>query len=150
MHLICRKRTLGYLLHPKIPLHLGPNTRIAEIATGTGVFLRDLSQTLAPTCELDGFDISDSQFPPPEQLPNNVKLQLLDAKGPVPAHLQNRYDIINIRLLTAGLFEADWEIVAKNVMSMLKPGGWVQWQEADVAQSRLLLRADPGVPISGM
>ncbi|KAM0261529.1 hypothetical protein ACHAQJ_002212 [Trichoderma viride] len=72
----------GYTIDPKIPI--GPDTKIAEIGTGTGVWLLDVASQVPPTVRLDGFDISDEQFPSKSSLPSNVNLQVMDAFAEVP------------------------------------------------------------------
>lgn len=58
----------------------------------------DLSEQL-PLAQLDGFDISDSQFPPQQWLPSNVKLTTQDALAEVPDELEKRYDVVHLGLL---------------------------------------------------
>ena len=58
----------------------------------------DLSEQL-PLAQLDGFDISDSQFPPQQWLPSNVKLRTHDALAEVPNELVEKYDVIHLGLL---------------------------------------------------
>jgi SAM-dependent methyltransferase len=142
------KKTLGYLLHPRTSPSLSHSARIADVATGTGVVCIDLARTLPSSCQLDGFDISASQFPPVEKLPRNVRLQVLDAKGSVPSDMRGKYDIVIIRYLVAAMGPQDWEVVARNAFMLLKPGGWLQWMEADVGQAITLIRGDPRLPIS--
>ncbi|RFU29636.1 hypothetical protein B7463_g6716, partial [Scytalidium lignicola] len=83
-HLLWKLHT-GYTLNPKISVTT--DTRIAEIGTGTGLWLLDLAENLPSSVQLDGYDISDSQYPSQAFLPNNVSLNVLDAFGDVPPHL---------------------------------------------------------------
>ena len=53
---------------------------------------------MPPSSELDGFDISDNQYPPRDCLPSNVSLEIGDAMDEPPAHLIGRYDVVHIRL----------------------------------------------------
>lgn len=48
--------------------------------------------------QLDGCDISGSQYPPKDCLPENVSLEIIDAMHKPPAHLIGRYDVVQIRL----------------------------------------------------
>ncbi|PQE14568.1 umta methyltransferase family protein [Rutstroemia sp. NJR-2017a WRK4] len=96
------KDGLGYLLHPSIPLN-GPNTRIADLGTGTGIWVLDLARQLPETTQLYGFDISDAQYPHPKYLPPNVKLETLDNLTPDPP--------------------SDLQVAG--------PGGYIQWNEFD-------------------
>lgn len=142
------KATLGYVLHPTVQASLKYDARIADIATGTGILLQDLAITLPSTCRFDGFDISDSQFPPADELPSNVRLQIADAKAPPPSSLHGQFDVVIIRYLVAGMDPQDWEIVARNMSLLLKPGGWLQWIEPSISQGSRILRGDPSIPIS--
>lgn len=58
----------------------------------------DLAEQL-PLVQLHGYDLSSSQFPPKEWLPNNVKLMTLDALAEVPSELIEVYDVIHVGLL---------------------------------------------------
>ncbi|KAL8787997.1 MAG: hypothetical protein Q9213_001889 [Squamulea squamosa] len=94
------------------------------------IWLVDLAEQL-PHAQLDGYDISSSQWPPAEWLPSNVKLKTLDALAIVPNHLVEKYDVIHIGLLVL-VARDDPKPLLKNVLSMLKPGGYLQWDEADL------------------
>ncbi|KAJ5663571.1 hypothetical protein N7507_004302 [Penicillium longicatenatum] len=61
---------IKYLLHPLIEQH--DTMRIADVGTGTGIWLSDLADALPKTCQLDGFDLSDAMFPSKDALPANV------------------------------------------------------------------------------
>ncbi|KAI4117271.1 MAG: hypothetical protein LQ338_007578 [Usnochroma carphineum] len=62
------------------------------------IWLVDLAEQL-PWAQLDGYDISSSQFPPAEWLPRNVKLMTLDALAEIPSSLIEKYDVIHVGLL---------------------------------------------------
>lgn len=127
-----RPRTIGYLLHPTI--QLGPNARVADIATGTGVVLTDLAASNPETCHFDGFDISDAQYPPPAKLPSNVKLHVTDAKQPFSSEYHEQFDVVFIRYMNPAMMPQDWPVVARNVYALLKPGGRLQWIDGDWSQ----------------
>ncbi|KAF5979421.1 methyltransferase [Fusarium coicis] len=88
-HLLWRLHT-GYTLHPAIPR--SSKMKIAEVGTGTGIWLFDLAQELPDTVCLHGYDISATQFPSKELWPPNVNF----------------------------------------VSKLLKPGGYIQWEEANL------------------
>ncbi|RDK48228.1 hypothetical protein M752DRAFT_288672 [Aspergillus phoenicis ATCC 13157] len=96
----------GYTLHPKISITTDMKT--AEVGTGNAIWLFDLAQSMPPTVQLHGFDISEEQYPPKHMWPGNVNLALLDALKDVPPALVGQYDVL------------------------LKPGGYIQWEEADL------------------
>ena len=124
-HLITTK-TLGFLIHPNIPL-ISPTIKIADIGAGTGIWLLDVAKSLPPTCQLTGFDISSSAFPPTQTLPPNVSFQIQDMLLPFPASEIGSYDVVAARFLSVAMTRAEWALAIKNVMTLLKPGGWLQW-----------------------
>ncbi|KAI1371658.1 S-adenosyl-L-methionine-dependent methyltransferase [Hypoxylon crocopeplum] len=124
---------IGYILHPSITSVLlpAPSTpHIADIGTGTGIFLVRLHQTY-PSAVLDGFDISSTLYPPPESLPPNVTLAIRDVKQPFPEEMHGKYDVVHLRLLVTAMLPEEWEPTVRNVSTLLKPGGFLQWEECD-------------------
>ncbi|KAF3764007.1 hypothetical protein M406DRAFT_75232 [Cryphonectria parasitica EP155] len=119
---------IGYLVHPSITATLPSKPHIADIATGTGRFLQ-CAQELYPQANLDGYDISPALFP--KQISTTISLRLLDVKQPIPEELHNQYDLVHLRLLLAAMDGSEWGTVVRNVVQMLKPGGWLQWDEGD-------------------
>lgn len=75
-------------------------------------------------------------FPP--TTPENVILQQLDIKKPVPKELHSKYDLVHIRMLVAAMLPSEWSIVVHNVTQLLKPGGWLQWSECDIMSTKYL------------
>ncbi|KAI1819537.1 S-adenosyl-L-methionine-dependent methyltransferase [Xylaria intraflava] len=126
----------GYHLHPRIPV-ADANLRIADVGTGTGVWITDLSTRLPSTASLDGFDISLKATPPVEWLPPNVTFQLWDIKQAVPETLVGKYDVVHIRLLSLVLRDDEVALALENVVRLIKPGGYLQWDEADVTSFRI-------------
>ncbi|KAB8294168.1 hypothetical protein EYC80_009608 [Monilinia laxa] len=125
-------RNIGYILHPSIVSKLPSSPTIVDIGTGTGLFLAQLAKVY-PNAELHGLDISSTLFPPAETLPPNVHLDTLDIKQPIPLAKQNKYDLVHVRLIAAGIAPSEWELVVQNIIQLLKPGGAVQWEECNWA-----------------
>ncbi|KAM0350632.1 hypothetical protein ACHAPU_003118 [Fusarium lateritium] len=128
----CWWRITKTLIPSSIKFHLdslGHPPAVADVGTGTGIWLRDLAREVNSSARLDGFDIDTSKFLPPKDLPGNVKLSLGDVFEPIPKNLVGQYDLVHSRLLTAVLRAGDWEPVAKNLMSLLRPGGYMLWDE---------------------
>lgn len=73
--------------------------------------------------------MSTEQFPPGPH--DTVGFSTLNLLEPVPAHLQATFDVLHLRLLVLGLPKGTWELACQNILSLLKPGGWVQWEEGD-------------------
>lgn len=123
-------RAIGFHIHPSIASKLPPNARIADVATGTGVYLIQLAESW-PEATLDGYDISALQYPETASLPGNIKLKFLDVKQPIPQELEGTYDLVHVRLLSAAMLAPDWTSVVKNLVKLLKPGGALQWEECN-------------------
>jgi len=144
---------IGYVLNPHVASHLPSDARIADVGTGTGIWLRDLAaENESKQYSYQGFDVNDSQLA--ENLPRNFSFALLDILETVPHEWRGKFDVVHAKLLTCGLAEKDWSTAAENMLQLLKPGGWLQWSEgANVgilrnvsaphksANSRLLERA---------
>lgn len=129
----------GYLLHPRIisSLPTEPYPKIADVATGTGAWLLALESEMSAiprTCSLYGLDISTGQFPSSSS--TLCKFDTLDIRQPVPTLYHNFSDVVHIRMLLGGLTTPDWSVVARNVVDLLKPGGWIQWHEIDASSIR--------------
>ncbi|KAJ9322951.1 hypothetical protein DTO027B5_2993 [Paecilomyces variotii] len=123
-------KNLSYLVHPEIAQRLPPNPRIADVGTGTGIFLHMLAPVYS-SATLDGYDLSPALFYPPSSRPPNVNLSTLDARQPVPPALRGTYDLVHVRLIAAGLQPDEWSSVVQNLAQLLKPGGAMQWEECN-------------------
>ncbi|KAL8718172.1 MAG: hypothetical protein Q9225_004667 [Loekoesia sp. 1 TL-2023] len=125
----CFKELLGFNVSPQIPIPPdNVDLAIADIGTGTGIWLTDLAREL-PNARLDGFDSSIDQFPPKAWWPQNVSLRYLDALEPVPEELHGKYDIVNVRLFMFVIQDGDPKPLLANLRNILKPGGFLQWIE---------------------
>ncbi|ESZ91011.1 hypothetical protein SBOR_8615 [Sclerotinia borealis F-4128] len=139
------QRLIGHLLHPDIPIQ--ENMKIADIACGTGIWLLDLAQQLSKSntpAQLDGFDISTAQYPPSELLPPNLTLQTLDIFKPIPHAWRGQYDVIHIALLCLVIRDGDPRSVLDNLLTLLKPGGYIQWKEVDFSMMHIT-SYNPGI-----
>ncbi|KAJ8065957.1 hypothetical protein OCU04_005057 [Sclerotinia nivalis] len=125
------KEACGYLLHPYIQESIKKDdVRIADVGTGTGIWLLELSETL-PTATLDGYDISAAQYPPSSFLPPNVSLHTHDAFTSFPIEKLGSYDIVHLRFSLCFVNDEDAEGLLRNLVALLKPGGYLQWFEPD-------------------
>ncbi|CAM1507986.1 Fc.00g048340.m01.CDS01 [Cosmosporella sp. VM-42] len=124
-HLFTTK-VFGFLIHPNIPI-TSRTLKVADIGTGTGIWLLDVAKRLPSTCQLTGFDISSSAFPPPQTWPANVSLRTQDMFLPFPASEVGTYDVVAVRFVSSAATRAEWAQAIKNLMTLLKPGGWLQW-----------------------
>ncbi|KAF2654305.1 S-adenosyl-L-methionine-dependent methyltransferase [Lophiostoma macrostomum CBS 122681] len=117
----------GYLLHPSIPTTL-PNLRIADVGAGTGIWIHELSAAL-PHATFDAIDISSAQFPPEAIRPANISWWTHNAFEPFPEAYQGRFDVVNARAWKCILNDDVADRVFGHIISLLKPGGYLQWFE---------------------
>ncbi|KAI6911252.1 hypothetical protein D0869_02408 [Hortaea werneckii] len=133
-------KSTGFHLHPRIAATLPADAHIAEVATGTGIWLRSLaaaSSQSSPGWKFTGFDLSSEQFPSePER--KGVNFRILDILKPPPEEERRKYDVVHIRLLVCGLKGSDWRHAATNILALLKPGGWIQWHEGTFAELQFM------------
>lgn len=130
------------LLPPHIASALSASStppKILEIATGTAVWLSDVAKTLSPDAELVGLDFDTSKFPEPSTLAPNISLRQANMFKPFASDLLGQFDVVNVRLIVFALKAGDGIGLAKNIMSLLKPGGHLVWTET----SPLLTSIEP-------
>jgi hypothetical protein len=111
------KQCLSYLLHPSIPT-LKEGMKVADVATGTGIWLLDLASEAPKQCIFEGWDISDAQFPHASCLPDNVTFGTFDVTAGVPERLVGRYDVVHVGLL-ALVVKGDPGLWIENLNAML-------------------------------
>ncbi|KAI0444321.1 S-adenosyl-L-methionine-dependent methyltransferase [Xylaria telfairii] len=133
MHFLWTK-LFGFAIHPKIPTE-ATNLRVADVGTGTGIWLLDVQGSLKEA-QLDGFDISFDAAPPSETLPTGVTFRHWDVRDDVPADLEGAYDIINVRFFAFVLLNDEIPRVVAKLFTLLKPGGYLQWGEPDLESLR--------------
>ncbi|KAH8900491.1 S-adenosyl-L-methionine-dependent methyltransferase [Thozetella sp. PMI_491] len=126
----------GLLLPSKISDYVQSVTRpaVADVGTGTGVWLKTLADQLPLDARLHGFDFDTSKFPKPELLLPNIQLQYADALKPFREELIGQYDLVHVRAFVFALRGDDeWERIVAHLMSLLKPGGWLLWDETSMS-----------------
>lgn len=104
-----------------------------------------MARVLPSTTKLEGLDIDLEQCPPPDWAPPNVSYRQSDALAPVPQDMLSRYDVIHLRHFVTVVRGNDPMALINNLISMLKPGGWIQWSEWDIG-TRNLCKARPETP----
>lgn len=108
---------------------------IADMCTGTGVWAISAAKEL-PHAQIYGFDIDESKFA--TNLPEHVQLQYGDVFGPFPPELLGKFDLVHARFLVSLLRKEDWVPVARNFMTLLRPGGWILWEDSGPFEFRVL------------
>ncbi|KAE8392824.1 hypothetical protein BDV23DRAFT_51332 [Aspergillus alliaceus] len=125
----------GRPVHPVIPTE--NLTAVADVATGTGIWLSSLITAPkaypANRLYLHGFDISSTQFPLSKDITPSHELHLSvhDARDRFPPEHRGRYDLVHLRLLVGALKEVDYPRTMRNIYELLKPGGYLQWDDCD-------------------
>lgn len=120
------KESLHFNLHPSIPIP--EEAQIADVATGTAIWLIDVAREY-PTARLDGFDVNTSQAPPEQWLSPNITLKTWNIFEDVPDQMIGIYDVVHVRLLVLVVQKGDPRNILRNILQMLKPGGYIQWDE---------------------
>ncbi|KAJ8117548.1 hypothetical protein ONZ43_g4185 [Nemania bipapillata] len=89
-------KIFGYRIHPHFSVE-DTDLRIADMGTGTNVWLIGLAARLPASVQLEGLDISFDATAPKPMLPSNIVLQQWNVKDAVPTILLGRYDMLHIR-----------------------------------------------------
>jgi hypothetical protein len=101
---------------PKTSIH-----RVADIATGTGIWLEiieaELSKLGNTLVEYVGFDISDAQFPKSPK--ENMKFVLSDINKGFAEEWHGTFDIVHLRFLVLVLTIDQYENAIQNVLKLL-------------------------------
>ncbi|KPI40185.1 uncharacterized protein AB675_11556 [Cyphellophora attinorum] len=135
----------GYYFHPAISFDASSPTHVADLGTGSAAFLLGLAQHVHPDSQLHGFDIENTMFPPQSSLPANIRLHTADIKKPFEARWHGYFDIVHIASIQGEMRRDEWAVALKNAVTLLKPGGWLQWAESDfgVASRHAMRSAAP-------
>ncbi|KAF7949173.1 hypothetical protein EAE96_008341 [Botrytis aclada] len=125
------KEALGFNIHPSILPHLPKDATIADVATGTATWLLDVGRQF-PDGKLVGLDKDIKQAPNEKWLPGNTEVKKWDIFEDVPGEREGTFDFVHVRLLVLVL-EGESQIseFVGKMMRMLKPGGYLQWDELD-------------------
>ncbi|KAE8319488.1 hypothetical protein BDV41DRAFT_560184 [Aspergillus transmontanensis] len=137
------REVFGFHIHPSV--HFPPSDdstdapshpAIADVATGTALWLVDVSRNF-PDSRLNGLDIDLTQAPHPGWLPSNITLRHWDLFTDVPASLECQYDLVHVRLLVLVLSGVDLMPVIRRLFQLVKPGGYIQWDELDCVNMKI-------------
>lgn len=130
------KAQLGWEIHPEIKLPEEGDLKIADHGSGNGAWVlavaSELTEAQSSRAVVYGYDISAVHYPAPDNIPGNVKFEVLDAFTPsLPDELVGKFDVVHIRVFTAVVKGANPGPLIDNAYKMLKPGGYLQWDEMD-------------------
>ncbi|CAI7616428.1 unnamed protein product [Penicillium manginii] len=121
---------LGFLVHPDIDTR-AVDLRVADVATGNGIWLHDFAHGKPPSTDLHGFDISLDQVGPKSWLPANIHMHIWNIFENVPDEFVGFFDIVHVRLITVVVKNNDPRPILANLNKLLRPGGYLQWDEVD-------------------
>jgi len=158
LHGFMRQLSNGHLVHPSIPC--AKIRSVADVAKGTGIWLRELAASPNFKNPSDGeqrsfvgFDISPQQFPPAEELQPGISFMVHDMTEPFPSGYHGKFDWVNVRFISYVLKALELEKVVGNILQLLsrsfpttfnyheilmfpaEPGGYLQWQEGDACDN---------------
>ncbi|KIW64812.1 hypothetical protein PV04_09720 [Phialophora macrospora] len=118
-------------IHPSIDLTNRPNLRIAELATGHCLWAIQVAEEY-PHAQVEASDISLGLMPPKPDLPANLAVRKWSFFDPVPEEWIGAFDLLHVRLVIQPFGgNQDPRSVLDKFVSMLKPGGYLQWDEYD-------------------
>ncbi|KAF3911169.1 hypothetical protein AA313_de0208970 [Arthrobotrys entomopaga] len=97
--------------------------KIADMATGTGIWLFSIKDELAKSglnAELHGYDLYDEQFPPVDKRTGIIfdKMNILDTEK--FKSIGEKYHYIHARLLSVVLTVDEWKVAVENCLDILK------------------------------
>ncbi|KAJ6523493.1 hypothetical protein DFH09DRAFT_1190421 [Mycena vulgaris] len=111
----------------RAPIALDTITAVLDAGTGATGWLSEVAPLLPATAELHGVDISDGKFPQPAETGGRaLLLDTLDLTDPLPEKYHTRFDLINARHVLPWLPYSKWDVVYRNLLLALKPGGYLQ------------------------
>lgn len=98
-----------------------------------------------PTAELYGFDIQPAHFSARRNIPPNVQLVQGDVLSKdLVGELTNSFDVVHLRAFGSLIKNSDCSPILEAVRTLLKPGGYLQWEEAD-SSAMTAIAADGGL-----
>ncbi|KAJ7785238.1 S-adenosyl-L-methionine-dependent methyltransferase [Mycena maculata] len=111
----------------RAPIALDKTTAVLDAGTGTAGWLSEVAALLPATAELHGVDITDARFPQPAQAEGRpLLLDIVDLTAPLPERYHAKFDLINARHVLPWLPYSKWDDVYRNLLTALKPGGYIQ------------------------
>ena len=121
-HEFMRALSSNNLIHPSIPR--GSLQAIADVGTGTGVWLEDTAHDLLTSgtpsgnIEFVGFDISPQQFP--QSRNKGMDFVTHNIIEPFPQQYREKFDLVHVRLLSYAIKANDLLKAVENVIEILR------------------------------
>lgn len=121
-HEFLRALCSDHLIHPSIQCE--SLKAIADIGTGTGVWLQDVAHDLLASgeafkdIEFVGFDVSAQQFPHNEK--PGMEFVVQSIAEPFPQQYHEKFDLVHIPLLSYAIKTEDLVKAVENVVQILR------------------------------
>ncbi|OQE22213.1 hypothetical protein PENFLA_c013G08350 [Penicillium flavigenum] len=116
----------------KAPLDMTrKDLRVLDAATADGYWIQDAKSIMPAGTEFVGFDIAPDLFPPTQTLGPKVTLSVQNLIEPFSPAWKNAFDLVHERFVISLFKEDEIAQVLHNLLSCVKPGGWVQFVEPD-------------------
>lgn len=104
----------------------------------------DESKDLGANIELYGFDIQPTHFPSSRDIPSNVHLVERNILDPnFIKEYEELFDVVHVRAFGSSIRNSDPSPVCHAAKALLKPGGYLQWEEADQSKIHSVLDEKP-------
>ncbi|KUJ19283.1 S-adenosyl-L-methionine-dependent methyltransferase [Mollisia scopiformis] len=113
-----------------------PGLRILDSGCADGLWLREVQPLIASPHSLIGTDFNPNLFP--SDPPGQIMHQAQDITKPWPADWANSFDFVHQRLVLGGCGPFGPEKAVKHMIELVKPGGWIQLDEMDLAGEQQL------------
>ncbi|KAJ3126732.1 hypothetical protein HK098_007188 [Nowakowskiella sp. JEL0407] len=114
-----------------MPIHRQMSTRglkVLDVGCGPGAWMRDVASSY-PRAQVYGVDMAQSLFNGVEVLPN-MKFFTGNVLERLPFD-DNTFDAVYQRMLIAAIPREKWDHVIKELIRVLKPGGYIELCEPD-------------------
>ncbi|CAG8677672.1 3291_t:CDS:2 [Gigaspora margarita] len=130
-HVLLRHRWNGNFCSPIKERLNTSGTTMLDVGCGPGLWAIDMGLN-HPSSSIIAIDIDPSKFPPNDQCPPNVCFLTCNAVHGIPFP-PNTFDFVNISLMWSAFSEAQWILLIKDLIRVLKYDGWIEFTEPDPA-----------------
>ncbi|KAI6355908.1 hypothetical protein MCOR25_008064 [Pyricularia grisea] len=103
--------------------------KILDQATGSGIWIREARAAARADNEWVGTDIEDQYFP--TNPPADTTYHHQSMTEPWPEKWRGYFDLVHSRMALPGVGIFPLETAVKNLISLVKPGGWIQLVEVE-------------------
>ncbi|KAI6371414.1 hypothetical protein MCOR32_006190 [Pyricularia oryzae] len=109
--------------------------KILDQATGSGIWIREARAAAGADNEWVGTDIEDQYFPTDPPADTTYRHQSMTE--PWPEHWRGYFDLVHSRMALPGVGVFPLATAVKNLISLVRPGGWIQLVEVEWNEWRM-------------